>query len=140
MNFFLDIFNQLLKINEKQIFIIFDNNGNIWLKFKDVLKVLGYRSTLKQINIFNINKLYIKQFSMIPQSTGVLLLHPSTIFINESGLYDVLSKSLKPNAKLFMDKYFKEIMPEIRKTGKYIIKDNDKKELDKLNTKIDNYK
>ena len=39
-----------------------------------------------------------------------------------------------------MDKYFKEIMPEIRKTGKYIIKDNDKKELDKLNTKIDNYK
>jgi hypothetical protein len=31
-------------------------------------------------------------------------------------------------------------MPEIRKTGKYIIKDNDKKELDKLNTRIDNYK
>jgi prophage antirepressor-like protein len=44
MNFFLDIFNQLLKINEEQIFIIFDINGNIWFKFKDVLKVLGYKN------------------------------------------------------------------------------------------------
>ena len=48
------------------------------------------------------------------------ILYPTTKFINESGLYDVLSKSLKPQAKIFMDKYFKEIMPEIRKTGKYI--------------------
>ncbi len=40
MNFFLDIFNQLLKINEQQIFIIFDIDNNIWFKFKDVLKVL----------------------------------------------------------------------------------------------------
>jgi hypothetical protein len=39
-----------------------------------------------------------------------------------------------------MDKYFKEIMPEIRKTCKYIIKNNDKKELDKLNIKVNNYK
>ena len=48
------------------------------------------------------------------------ILYPTTKFINESGLYDVLSKSLKPQAKIFMDKYFKEIMPEIRKTCKYI--------------------
>ena len=68
------------------------------------------------------------------------VLHPTTKFINESGLYDVLSKSLKPQAKIFMDKYFKEIMLEIRKTCKYIIKNNDKKELDKLNIKVNNYK
>ena len=29
MNFFLDIFNQLFKINEQTIFIIFDVDGNI---------------------------------------------------------------------------------------------------------------
>lgn len=74
MNFFLDIFNQLLKINEDHIFIIFDNDGNIWFKFKDVLKILGYRSTLKQSNIFNINELYIKKFNMIPHTTGVSVL------------------------------------------------------------------
>jgi prophage antirepressor-like protein len=141
MNFFLDIFNQLLKINEQKIFIIFDIDNNIWFKFKDVLKVLGYTSTLKQSNIFNINKEYLKKFISIPHSAGVLsVLHPTTSFINESGLYDVLSKSNKPLAKIFMDKYFKEIMPEIRKNGKYIVNDKDKKKLEKLNTKIDNYK
>jgi hypothetical protein len=31
-------------------------------------------------------------------------------------------------------------MPEIRKKGKYILKDNDKKKLDKLNNKLNNYK
>jgi len=36
------------------------------------------------------------------------------------GLYQLLSNSTKPIAKLFMDKYFTEIMPQIRKTGKYI--------------------
>ena len=89
----------MFKINEKEIFIIFDIEGNIWFKFKDVLKVLGYTSTLKQSNIFNIDNNFQK----------------NTLFINESGLYYVLSKSLKPLAKVFMDKYFKEIMPEIRK-------------------------
>ena len=60
MNFFLDIFNQLFKINEQEIFIIFDVDGNIWFKFKDVLKVLGYTSTLKQSNIFNIDNNFQK--------------------------------------------------------------------------------
>jgi prophage antirepressor-like protein len=72
MNFFLDIFNQLLKINEQNIFIIIDIDNNIWFKFKDLLKVLGYTSTLKQSNIFNINNEYIKNFTAIPQSTGVV--------------------------------------------------------------------
>ena len=31
-----------------------------------------------------------------------------------------------------MDKYFKEIMPEIRKTGKYISNKNDMNEIKKL--------
>jgi hypothetical protein len=39
-----------------------------------------------------------------------------------------------------MDKYFKEIMPEIRKTGKYISNKNDMNEIKKLNNKINNYK
>lgn len=55
-------------------------------------------------------------------------------FINESGLYELLSKSTKPLARIFMDKYFTDIMPEIRKNGQYILskQDNDKtKEINK---------
>jgi len=64
----------------------------------------------------------------------------TTIFINESGLYEVLSLSTKPLAKTFMTKYFKEIMPEIRKSGKYIVNENDKKKIKKINEKLENYK
>ena len=102
--------------------------------------MLEYTSTIKQSNIFNLNKKYIKKFNTIPQSSGVSsIIHPNTSFINESGLYEVLSKSSKPLAKIFMDKYFKEIMPEIRKTGKYISNKNDMDKINKLNDKINNY-
>jgi hypothetical protein len=78
---------------------------------------------------------------MLPQSTGVTRnLHPKTLFINESGLYEVLSKSTKEIAQIFKDKYFKEIMPEIRKTGKYISNKSDMQKIKKLNNTIDNYK
>lgn len=66
-------------------------------------------------------------------------MQPRQLFINESGLYEVLSKSTKPIAEIFKNKYFEEIMPELRKKGKYILKDSDKKKLDKMNNKIDNY-
>ena len=39
-----------------------------------------------------------------------------------------------------MDKYFKEIMPKIRKEGIYELSKNDKIKLDKLNNKLENYK
>ena len=62
------------------------------------------------------------------------------LFINESGLYNVLTKLNKPIAIYFKDKYYKEISSQIRKTGKYISDKNDMNKIKKLNDKIDNYK
>ena len=53
--FFLDIFNQLLKYNEKKIIIIFDTGGNIWFGLRDIFNVLGYTSIDKAINKFIIS-------------------------------------------------------------------------------------
>jgi len=39
-----------------------------------------------------------------------------------------------------MQKYFTEIMPEIRKSGKYVVESKDKDKLDKLNNKINKLK
>ncbi len=138
-NFFLDIFNKLLKINEDSITIVFDIDGRIWFKFKDLLTALGYTSITKQLNVLNINKknlIFYKKIQ-IPQSIGVSVnLHPKTIFINESGLYEVLSISRKPLAKVFMNEYFTKIMPQIRESGKYIMDETNKTKLNKLNTKL----
>ena len=68
------------------------------------------------------------------------MLKPNKIFINESGLYEILSKTTKPHAKLFMDKYFTDIMPTIRKTGNYKLHKLDKLKLDKVNKKLNSVK
>ncbi len=39
----------------------------------------------------------------------------------------LLTNSTKPLAKIFMNKYINEIMPQIRKTGKFILDDGNKK-------------
>jgi hypothetical protein len=69
-----------------------------------------------------------------------IIFKKKTKFINEAGLYLLLSKSTKEIAKQFLNKYLTEIMPQIRKTGKYISKKSDMKKIKKLNKTIDNYR
>ena len=64
-------------------------------------------------------------------------MQPHTKFINESGLYELLSISTKPLAKIFMDRYFTDIMPEIRKNGKYILNKQDKNKTDTINKELE---
>ena len=93
--------------------IIFDVDGEIWFKFKDVLFALGYTSITKQLNILNLNKIYMLKYYKIkvPQMSGVPYnFQKNTIFINEPGLYEVLSISRKPLAKIFMNEYFTKII------------------------------
>lgn len=142
--FFMDIFNNILKYNDKEILIIFDKEGSIWFKLKDIIQILNYTSINKQLNLLKINKTNINQYLNInkaPHHIGVPSnFQKNTKFINENGLYELLTKSNKPLAKVFMNKYFTEIMPTIRKTGKYILGKEDKEQLDKLNNKLSNYK
>lgn len=116
-------------MNDKEIIIVYDIDGNIWFKIKNILEVLSYTGTLKQLNNIKINKNNSKLYRdiKVPQSIGVPVnIQPATKLINESGLYELLSISTKPLAKLFMNKYFAEIMPTIRQTGKYILDTHDK--------------
>ena len=42
-------------------------------------------------------------------------------FINEANLYRTIMKSRKKEAELFADWIFSEVIPSIRKTGKYAV-------------------
>ncbi len=112
-SFFLDIFNKLLKINDDTIMIIFDIDGNIWFKFRDLLKALGYTSIdhiMKDIKISDNNKKYYRNIRVCSRLHTLKNMQPMYVFINEPGLYEVLSVSTKPLAKVFMNKYYTEIM------------------------------
>lgn len=145
--FFLDIFNNLLDFNNNKIYIVFDVNGDIWFGLKQLLSMLGYTSITKQQSNLKLDKKFLSYYSdiMVPQLSGRPLekiknFQKNTKFINESGLYSLLTKSNKPMAKTFLDKYYSEIMPQIRKTGKYISNEEDTMKIKKLNEKINNYK
>jgi prophage antirepressor-like protein len=131
--FFMEIFNEILKLNDNIIVIVYDKNGDIWFGLRDVVKALEYNNYRKAVARLKISKKNIKLYLKIhgtPQGVPSKGTHPNKKFINESGLYELLSKSTKPLARIFMDRYFTDIMPEIRKNGKYIL---NKQEMNKTN-------
>ncbi len=140
--FFLDVFNNILDYNESKVIVIFDTDGNIWFSLKDLLKMLGYIDPKHGIDDIQINKNFKKKFTNLKVAgfNPPPNFQQNTYFINESGLYELLTKSSKSVAKEFLNKYLIDIMPQIRKTGKYISNNNDTNKIKKLNNKINNYK
>ena len=138
-------FDNLIKFNENNITIIFDNNNNIWFSLSDVFKSIGYinsnreikRLTIEQTNI----KTYKEIFDDLNTNTQLSLkkrknIQPHMKMTNESGIYLILDKSNKPIAKAFKDALFTNILPEYRKTGDIKSNSNDKIKLKKLTKKL----
>ncbi|AXU41506.1 BRO-D [Alphabaculovirus altermyunipunctae] len=61
--------------------------------------------------------------------------HPHTVFISEAGVYALIMKSKLPAAEEFQRWLFEEVLPELRKTGKYSIQDKQ----ESSSTEIANY-
>ena len=47
--FFMEIFNDILKINDTNVMIVYDVDGNIWFGLRDIIKSLGYSNIRKAI-------------------------------------------------------------------------------------------
>jgi len=101
-----------------------------WFVAKDVCDILGYKNTVQAVNK-NVEKEDCSRLEIQSISTGYTSkIHPHTVLINESGLYSLLLRSRKPEAKLFKRWVTSSVLPSIRKTGKYDIKQES--EQDKL--------
>jgi prophage antirepressor-like protein len=139
MSSIINVFENLLKYNDKDVFIILDINNEIWFKIKDVLKLLGYNGVNKFTRMKGIDDNNMIKFKYIKIGTCMSLLdniHPHTIFINEAGLYQLLSNSYKPIAIQFRNELFTNILPTIRKTGIYKMKEHDNNKLKEINKKL----
>ena len=62
----------------------------------------------------------------------------NTIYINESGLYSLILHSKLESARVFKRWVTKDVLPSIRKTGRYIYDDMNHKYSDSLTFKIEN--
>ena len=91
-------------------------NDEPWFVGKDVAIALGYSDTNQAIrsHVDDEDKL-TRQFNGSGQSRNMII-------INESGLYSLIMSSKLPSAKKFKHWVTAEVLPSIRKTGRYSIR------------------
>ena len=88
-------------------------NGEPWFVLKDVCDALGIKATKDVVKRLDDDE---RGLTPIEDSAGR---HQETTIINESGLYSVIMRSDKPEAKKFRKWVTSEVLPAIRKTGSY---------------------
>lgn len=107
-------------MNELQVFTYGGNevrtvqrNGEPWFVLKDVCAILGiskYRDAAERLD----------PDEREPVRVDTLGGKQEMLCINESGLYNVILRSDKPEAKPFRKWVTSEVLPSIRRTGGYI--------------------
>ena len=95
---------------------------DIWLRGKDIAKALGYEKTRNAIlkHVDDDDKSILEDFRRGPQIRAPFKNEQGgSIFINESGLYSLIFGSRLESAKVFKRWVTKDVLPSIRKTGRY---------------------
>lgn len=99
-------------------------NGEPWLVGKDVTKALGYDNPSKAIrdHVEEEDKRVGVQ-NVTPYIIDSLGRKQHPTFINESGLYALVFGSKLPSAKKFKRWVTSEVLPSLRRTGQYQVKE-----------------
>ena len=134
--------NSVLGVNLTTILIDMEP----WFIAKEVATLLGYGNTSRSVNdhvdeldqkmlsrsecemLFNQNIIDsetveniddLKGTEMVPLENTTIISNRGMKFINESGLYTLIARSNKPEARRFQRWVTSEVLPSIRKTGSY---------------------
>lgn len=95
----------------------------------DICRVLGLQVTPTKNRLKQEGVSLIKGVSTTTNQYGVTTEQEVMLtFVNEQNLYRVIMRSDKPQAEAFQDWVCEEVLPSIRKTGAYSIRENKKKE------------
>ncbi|ANB50163.1 putative Bro-N domain-containing protein [Powai lake megavirus] len=115
------IISKMFTYEEADVLVIKDKNGDYWYKGKNICDILEYgnsREALKK----HVDNEYKKSFA----DMGVTIfdtpkIDPQTTFIDDSGLFQLVSRSKKLEAIKLWRKITKEILPELFSTGHYTL-------------------
>ncbi len=92
---------------------VIDHDGEPWFVAKDVCDVLGYRDPYAGTRTLDDDEKLLHTLCVAGQTR-------ETSIINESGLYSLVLRSNKPDAKAFKKWVTSEVLPSIRKHGAYL--------------------
>lgn len=101
--------------NSKQVRVI-EKNGEPWFVAKDIAEILEYSNPAKMYA-----RIEEDEKTTIPYREDGSNYQTNIVIINESGLYEAILGSEKPEAKEFKKWVKREVLPSIRKTGGYSI-------------------
>lgn len=104
---------QIFNYQSKEVRTV-EMNGEPWFVLKDVCSILGLGEAHRVAARLDEDE---RTLSTVTDSLGR---QQETTVINESGLYNVILRSDKPEAKPFRKWVTSEVLPSIRKNGGYI--------------------
>lgn len=90
-----------------------DEHGEPWFSLKDVMGVLGIGNPTETVKTLDSDEFTTTEL------TDSLGRSQSSFIVNESGLYSLIMRSRKPEARPFRKWVTSEVLPSIRKTGSY---------------------
>jgi prophage antirepressor-like protein len=102
--------------------------GDPWFRANDVCMALGYRNLQQAVRLHvheedrqSLDNLRVLETDRCPLENSSPLEHneAAQVFINESGVYSLIMRSKKPEARLFQRWVTNEVLPSIRRTGEY---------------------
>ena len=109
---------QVFTYNSNEVRTI-EENGEIWFVTKDVcdvLDIVNSRDAISELDNDEKNTIAITD-----GNRG----NPNTNIISESGVYFLVFKNRKPEAKAFSRWVRKEVLPQIRKTGSFSVNNSE---------------
>ena len=98
-------------------------NNQIMFVGRDVAAALGYRDPQTAV------KMHVEREDKLTRQIVVSGQNRNLIFINESGLYSLILSSKLEQAKAFKRWVTSEVLPAIRKTGRYELTTQELKQL-----------
>lgn len=114
--------------NDSSIRMSLDNEKNVWFVADDIVKVLGYTKNTATVIRNHCNKVYdskdldgtneLAKKIMVDTKGG----KQAMIAISEPDLYRLIMRSNMPEARNFERWVVEDVLPQIRKTGKYAVK------------------
>lgn len=103
-------------LGESVVRVITDENGEPWFVAKDVCRVLGLENNRDAVSSLDEDE---KITVANPDGNPRAGIPHRYVVISESGLYALVFRSRKPQAREFSRWVRKEVLPALRKTGRY---------------------
>lgn len=89
-----------------------ERNGDVWFCLTDICRPLGLRA-------WHVRERLKNDGIVTNEAVDSLGRKNTLIFVNEGNLYRAIFQSRKPEAERFTDWVTEEVLPSIRKTGRY---------------------